>query len=49
MLRGAEFENLQAQNENLHAQNDLSIVTGKTSSEKEAVDIQNQRLKDEND
>lgn len=50
MLRGAEFENLQAQNENLHAQNDLlRTQTGKTSSEKEAVDIQNQRLKDEND
>lgn len=50
MLAGAEFENLQAQNENLHAQNDLlKTQTGKTSSEKEAVDIQNDRSKDEND
>lgn len=50
MLAGAEFENLQAQNENLHAQNDLlKSQTSKTSSEKEAVDIQNKRLQDEND
>lgn len=50
MLAGAEYENLQAQNENIKQQNELAKAqTGKTSSEKEAVDIQNQRLKDEND
>ena len=50
MLAGAEYENLQAQNENLKEQNNLvRAQTGKTASEKEAVDIQNNRFKDEND
>lgn len=50
VLRGMEFENAKKQNENLEAQNqNLNAQTQKTVADKEAVDIQNQRLKDEND
>lgn len=50
LLASAEYDNLKAQNENIQKQNELlQAQTGKTESEKQAVDIQNDRLKDEND
>lgn len=50
LVKGAEIKNLLAQNENLQSQNELlKTQTGKTASEKEAIDIQNKRLRDEND
>lgn len=48
MLAGAEYENLQAQNENLKEQNNLvKAQTGKTQAEKEALERENTRKADE--
>lgn len=50
LVKGAEIKNLLAQNENLEEQNELiKTQAGKTAAEKEAIDLQNQRIKDEND
>ena len=50
LFASAEYDNLKAQNQNIQKQNELlQAQTGKTESEKEAVDIQNKRLQDEND